>query len=308
LSGIDGGLVGYLGWHGAGSGKNDHVGGEIRLLSLVLGESVQVILRDLVGDADVGLALEVPLLPSGAGLPVGDHVPVSGAGATVPFYCVELAAAFDELVYQALKVVGGEILKFVLMLSGKEILWPDQLSPPPMSAKGQKRRCTRSAYHKYSSSWLGSQKAKPALALQETVVSFTIEIAGAVRGGRCKMRVRWYGWVGLATILGAEICLYARQPFVSQWFTPVVWTGYVLLVDALVLRLRGHSLINDRPREALMMAWVSVGCWLLFEAYNLRLRNWYYVGVPEHPVERNWAFLWSFATMALWDFAGKGHI
>jgi hypothetical protein len=111
------------------------------------------------------------------------------------------------------------------------------------------------------------------------------------------MRIRWYGWLGLVTILGAELFVYARQPFVSKWFTPIVWTGYVLLVDALVLRLRGHSLINDRPREALMMAWISAGCWLLFEAYNLRLRNWYYVGVPEHPVERNWAFLWSFATI-----------
>ena len=139
MVGIDGGLVGYLGWYRAGSGKDDHVGGEIWLLSHVLGESVQVVLRDLVGDADVGLALKVPLLPSSAGLAVGDRIPTAGASATIPFYRVELATAFDELIYQALKVVGGEILKLVLVLSGKEILWPDQLSPPLRSAKGQKR-------------------------------------------------------------------------------------------------------------------------------------------------------------------------
>jgi hypothetical protein len=120
-------------------------------------------LGDLVGDANVGLALKVPLLPSGASLPVGDHIPASGAGTTVPFYRVELAAAFDELVHQALEVVGGEILKLVLVLSGKEIfLWPDQLPPPLMSAKGKKRRSARPAYHKYSSSWLGSQKVETA--------------------------------------------------------------------------------------------------------------------------------------------------
>ena len=46
-----------------------------------------------------------------------------------------------------------------------------------------------------------------------------------------------------------------------------------------------------------MLPWISVGCWLLFEVYNLRLQNWYYVGVPERPLERNLAYLWSFATI-----------
>ena len=111
------------------------------------------------------------------------------------------------------------------------------------------------------------------------------------------MRLKWYGWLGLGIVVGAEICLFARQPFVSRWFTPIVWSGYVLFADALALRLRGRSLIHDRPREALMLVWISVGCWLLFEAYNIPLQNWYYVGVPEHPLKRDWAYLWSFATI-----------
>ncbi|HEY72720.1 MAG: hypothetical protein DRJ03_20965 [Chloroflexi bacterium] len=111
------------------------------------------------------------------------------------------------------------------------------------------------------------------------------------------MRLKWYGWLGLGIVIVAEICLFARQPFVATWFTPIVWSGYILFADALALRLRGHSLLHDRPREALMMTWISVGCWLLFEVYNLRLQNWGYVGVPERPLERDWAFLWSFATI-----------
>jgi hypothetical protein len=111
------------------------------------------------------------------------------------------------------------------------------------------------------------------------------------------MRLKWYGWLGLGIVVGAEVCLFAGQPFVSQWFTPIVWTGYILFADALALRLRGQSLIHDRPREALMLVWISVGCWLLFEAYNIPLQNWYYVGVPEHPLKRDWAYLWSFATI-----------
>ncbi|MGD2177130.1 MAG: hypothetical protein PVG71_04840 [Anaerolineae bacterium] len=111
------------------------------------------------------------------------------------------------------------------------------------------------------------------------------------------MRLKWYGWLGLGIILMAEVLLFAGQPLVAKWFTPIVWTGYILFADALALRLRGHSLIRDRPREALMLAWISVGCWLLFEAYNIRLQNWIYVNVPENPIERNWAYLWSFATI-----------
>ena len=111
------------------------------------------------------------------------------------------------------------------------------------------------------------------------------------------MRLKWYGWLGLGVVVAAEILLFARQPFVSQWFTPIVWTGYVLFADALALRLRGRSLIHDRPREALMLVWISVGCWLLFEAYNLRLQNWHYVGVPEDPLRRGCTYLWAFATI-----------
>ncbi|MCS7282352.1 MAG: hypothetical protein RMK65_01355 [Anaerolineae bacterium] len=110
-------------------------------------------------------------------------------------------------------------------------------------------------------------------------------------------RFPWYGWVGLFIVAGAELCLALRQPLVSQWFTPIVWTGYILFADALAFRLRGHSLIRSRPREALMMAWISAGCWAIFEAYNMSLWNWYYVGVPEEVGLRTLAYVWAFATI-----------
>ena len=111
------------------------------------------------------------------------------------------------------------------------------------------------------------------------------------------MRLKWYGWLGLGVVVAAEVLLFAGQPFVARWFTPLVWTGYILFADALALRLKGDSLIHDRPRETLMLVWISILCWLLFEAYNLRLQNWYYVNVPENPIERSWAYAWSFATI-----------
>jgi hypothetical protein len=111
------------------------------------------------------------------------------------------------------------------------------------------------------------------------------------------MGLRWYGWLGLAALVAAEILMLLRVQPVWQWFTPIMWSAYILLADALVLRLRGASLIHNRPREFLMMLWLSILCWLVFEVYNLRLLNWYYVGVPPEPWLRNFGYGWAFATI-----------
>lgn len=111
------------------------------------------------------------------------------------------------------------------------------------------------------------------------------------------MRLKWYGWLGLAWMVAAEILMFLKVQPVSQWFTPIIWTGYIFFADALVLRLRGRSLLHDRFREFLMMAWLSVLLWLIFELYNLRLANWYYVNVPRNPWLRDLSYLWSFATI-----------
>ncbi len=111
------------------------------------------------------------------------------------------------------------------------------------------------------------------------------------------MRFKWYGWLGLAWMIAAEILMLARIDPVYTWFTPIMWSGYILFADALVLRLRGHSLLHDRFREFVMMAWLSVFFWLIFEIYNLRLANWYYVNTPSNVWLRDLGFLWSFATI-----------
>ena len=62
--------------------------------------------------------------------------------------------------------------------------------------------------------------------------------------------------------------LFAGDPVVGRWFTPVVWTGYVLLADALVARWTGRSYLTAARAEGVLVALASIGCWWLFEWYD----------------------------------------
>lgn len=126
-----------------------------------------------------------------------------------------------------------------------------------------------------------------------TVVFFTAKYFRAPKQGV----LRWWGWAGLLTILLGEFFLFRHVPWVATFFTPLMWTGYVLLVDAMVWTLRGESSLGRAPWQFLSLAFWSVPLWLVFEAYNLRLENWTYVGLPDNTIEQGIGCLWSFATV-----------
>src|SRR6185436_20120771 len=77
-----------------------------------------------------------------------------------------------------------------------------------------------------------------------------------------------HGYVGLLIIVAAEALLFSGNKLVGHWFTPIVWAGYILFVDALVYKFQGQSpLISDRL-EFVIVALISVASWWLFEFYN----------------------------------------
>lgn len=112
-----------------------------------------------------------------------------------------------------------------------------------------------------------------------------------------KQPLRSWGWAGGATILAGEALLLFRHPLVGIYFTPLMWTGYLLLVDALVGSLTGHSRLERAPWQFLSLAFWSAPLWMIFEAYNLRLKNWAYVGLPDDRWLSSIGYLWSFATI-----------
>jgi hypothetical protein len=110
-------------------------------------------------------------------------------------------------------------------------------------------------------------------------------------------RLAFYGWIGLVGLLLAEALLFTRVHAVAIYFTPAAWTCYILLVDAAVLATRGRSRLHDHPRQFATLAVASIPLWLIFEAYNLRLANWTYAGVPRAWPLALLGYSWSFATI-----------
>src|SRR5215510_4536561 len=62
-----------------------------------------------------------------------------------------------------------------------------------------------------------------------------------------------YGYLGFLVIVIAEALL---------------WTGYILLVDALVFVLKARSLLMTDRLELLVIVVSSIGTWWLCELYN----------------------------------------
>jgi len=114
---------------------------------------------------------------------------------------------------------------------------------------------------------------------------------------RRRRRFPAHGWLGIISLAVAEILMYRHVEPVATYFTPVAWSAFILIADAAVLAISGRSRLNDAPIVLLRMAALSIPLWLIFEAYNLRLQNWTYVGVPQNRFLAFLGYGWSFATI-----------
>ncbi|MGD8752976.1 MAG: hypothetical protein PVG14_16195 [Anaerolineales bacterium] len=92
---------------------------------------------------------------------------------------------------------------------------------------------------------------------------------------------RWlpiHGWVGLGLIaVFWPFNWLLEGPRTHLGFFPL-WLGYCLIVDALVLRRTGTSLLARDWRKYIGLFLISAPVWWLFELLNWRVQNWYYDG------------------------------
>jgi len=88
---------------------------------------------------------------------------------------------------------------------------------------------------------------------------------------------RW-GYAGIALVVAAQLGLFFRiEPLSTSFFFPLVWFGYIFVVDALVYRIQGWSLISSRRGEIVALFLLSIAVWWVYELLNVAVQNWYYV-------------------------------
>ncbi|HVO76682.1 MAG TPA: hypothetical protein VMT60_01730 [Candidatus Bathyarchaeia archaeon] len=108
--------------------------------------------------------------------------------------------------------------------------------------------------------------------------------------------LRWY--LGVAIVFAGEILLARGNVLVGTYFTAIMWTGYILLVDGLLAAREGRSPIASRKGEFALLLGISIVSWYVFEGANLLLGNWSYVNLPEGTAARWLGYAWAYATIS----------
>jgi hypothetical protein len=86
------------------------------------------------------------------------------------------------------------------------------------------------------------------------------------------------GWVGLGLVAIFWPLNWFLEGPRSHWAFFFLWTGFSLVVDGLVYKRTGTSLLTRSWRQYLGLFLFSAPAWWLFEALNWRVQNWVYVG------------------------------
>ena len=105
------------------------------------------------------------------------------------------------------------------------------------------------------------------------------------------------GLIALPIFVLAHLLLVLRVEFILTWFYPIVWWSYIFMVDSVVYYRTGRSLVWDGGRYFCLMALWSAVIWLVFEAFNLRLENWWYHNLIAERWLRWMGAILSFATV-----------
>lgn len=91
----------------------------------------------------------------------------------------------------------------------------------------------------------------------------------------------------------------------THWGFFPLWLGYCLMIDGLVFRRTGTSLLTRSSRKYLGLFLVSAPVWWIFELLNVRTQNWTYIGAEIFsPIEYAFWTTLSFTTVIPAVFGG----
>ncbi|MBU4604353.1 MAG: hypothetical protein KKH66_05590 [Proteobacteria bacterium] len=110
-------------------------------------------------------------------------------------------------------------------------------------------------------------------------------------------RKTWHFWLGVGFFALAVGGSLAGVGWIRVWFYQFAWWGYICMADACIQAVQGNSLLMDRRRVFWTMCLVSAAFWFGWEMVNLRLQNWFYLGVPLQLWQRWLGSFIAFATV-----------
>ncbi|MBS3065082.1 MAG: hypothetical protein J4451_01120 [DPANN group archaeon] len=90
---------------------------------------------------------------------------------------------------------------------------------------------------------------------------------------------KWYGLIGILMVGFAEANFFFKIQPLANWYFPIIWFGYILVLDAVIYKLKGNSLISNRFEQFLGMVILSALFWWIFEFINIPVHNWSYSNV-----------------------------
>ena len=158
----------------------------------------------------------------------------------------------------------------------------------------------------------------------------TARLLPSVRGRLTAARAPLTLWLGVACILSCELLLFsdvrlsrrgalhsnesiqavetAHEPatayaalarFVAVNMTPLVWPGYVLLLEGLIVLQTGSSPVRRRPNHFALLCLASIVIWCVFDCVNFYyIHAWSYIGMPiESALHRYWGYSFAFAAV-----------
>jgi hypothetical protein len=136
-----------------------------------------------------------------------------------------------------------------------------------------------------------------------------------------RRRMPWFGWLGIVIMVAAEVLLTPGDHPLALAFTPIMWTGYILLLDGWIWQRGGSSYFIDKKREWPMLFLISVLLWSVFEVINFKTKTWHYDNIPPLGLREllgAWAYgtiipalfrTWDlFATLKLFDKSPVWHV
>ena len=87
---------------------------------------------------------------------------------------------------------------------------------------------------------------------------------------------RKYGFIGILLISFAEINFFLKIQPLASWYFPIIWLGFILVVDALIYKIRKYSPLMNHPVGLAFIFLLSIPFWYVFEFWNIFTLNWYY--------------------------------